>query len=343
MTSEQGSSTPKAILYSWPTSVWSTVPQLCLYEKGYSDDEYIIRYVDINEGATVMPVVLCSCSRLTGTIPTLVVPTLETTGTGVDTRYRSLRDTVSICDFLDHARSANAGHMHHPDKPAPTLAPATIEGKALSDTIISLIHLTTVDPNFLALCARNAEELADKAKKAPGQSLTARRESLLHYLEEAKHAVSESAVAPKEGNLTWEQKTVKFLEEKIKSNEQLWELYNGKAGKDREEMFFDVCRKTWTEALPETFNKLEDAIQGPFALGDQVSLADLHTISWLTRLVSIAGGDPNQSGIESLHPHLGGFKLGPKLLKFWEIWVQRESFKKVLVPATGEFQRMSGH
>lgn len=29
-----------------------------------------------------------------GTVPTLIVPTLETIGAGVNTRYRSLRDTV---------------------------------------------------------------------------------------------------------------------------------------------------------------------------------------------------------------------------------------------------------
>ena len=56
---------PRAILYtwvatcqlpaacslkpSWPTSVWSTVPQLCLLEKGYSEDEYVIKHVDISE------------------------------------------------------------------------------------------------------------------------------------------------------------------------------------------------------------------------------------------------------------------------------------------------------
>lgn len=34
---------------SWPTSVWSTVPQLCLIEKGYSEDEYVIKQVDISE------------------------------------------------------------------------------------------------------------------------------------------------------------------------------------------------------------------------------------------------------------------------------------------------------
>lgn len=58
---------PKAILYSsvtgpspergashlmdsWPTSVWSTVPRLCLYEKGYGEDEYIIKAVDLAKG-----------------------------------------------------------------------------------------------------------------------------------------------------------------------------------------------------------------------------------------------------------------------------------------------------
>jgi hypothetical protein len=33
----------------WPTSVWSTVPQLCLVEKGYSEDEYVIKHVDIGK------------------------------------------------------------------------------------------------------------------------------------------------------------------------------------------------------------------------------------------------------------------------------------------------------
>ncbi|WWC65827.1 uncharacterized protein I303_108449 [Kwoniella dejecticola CBS 10117] len=271
---------PKAILYSWPTSVWSTVPQLCLYEKGYSSDEYIIKLVDIS------------------TIPTLVVPTLETTGNDVDTRYRSLRDTI----------------------PAPTLAPATIE----------------------ALAVRDEAELKAKAVRPPGKSLDYRRQALQSYLGEAKQAVADSAVAPKEGSLTWEQKTVKFLEEKLKSNEQIWELYNGQASQDKKEQFFEVCRKTWTESLPDAFSRLESLFKGPFALGDQVSLADLHAISWLTRLVSIAGGSPNASGIDSLTPHLGGYKFGPKVRDFWNEWVQRESFQQVLVPVCDDFEKMSG-
>nr|XP_018260308.1 uncharacterized protein I303_07226 [Kwoniella dejecticola CBS 10117]OBR82466.1 hypothetical protein I303_07226 [Kwoniella dejecticola CBS 10117] len=324
---------------SWPTSVWSTVPQLCLYEKGYSSDEYIIKLVDITKGENFAPSYLKI--NLNGTIPTLVVPTLETTGNDVDTRYRSLRDTISICDFLDHARSASTGH-NHSGKPAPTLAPATIEGKGLSDEIINLIHLYTVDPNFVALAVRDEAELKAKAVRPPGKSLDYRRQALQSYLGEAKQAVADSAVAPKEGSLTWEQKTVKFLEEKLKSNEQIWELYNGQASQDKKEQFFEVCRKTWTESLPDAFSRLESLFKGPFALGDQVSLADLHAISWLTRLVSIAGGSPNASGIDSLTPHLGGYKFGPKVRDFWNEWVQRESFQQVLVPVCDDFEKMSG-
>lgn len=79
-----------------------------------------------------------------GTIPTLAVPMIETTGPGVDTRFRTLRDTIvspeqrlvirylthqqTICDFLDQARSSHSSRTVS-DRPAPTLAPATIEGE----------------------------------------------------------------------------------------------------------------------------------------------------------------------------------------------------------------------
>ncbi|WWC73698.1 uncharacterized protein I206_107670 [Kwoniella pini CBS 10737] len=299
---------PKAILYSWPTSVWSTVPQLCLHEKGYSSDEYVIKLVDITKGENFAPSYLKI--NLNGTIPTLVVPTLETTGNDVDTKYRSLRDTII--------------------------------GKGISDEIINLIHLYTVDPNFVALAVRDEAELKQKATRPPGKSLAQRRQALRQYLDEAKQAVANSAVVPKEGSSTWEQKTVNFLEEKFKSNEQIWELYNGQSGDDKKEQFFEVCRKTWTESLPNAFSRLEGLIKGPFALGDQISLADLHAISWLTRLVTIAGGPPDASGIDSLIPHMSGYKFGPKVREFWSEWVQRESFKLVLVPVSGDFEKMSG-
>jgi hypothetical protein len=86
--------------------------------------------------------------NMNGTVPTLVVPMLETTGPESDSRYRSLRDTIvsgttltielgrlgvyadvlqTICDFLDSARGSHTQNTTS-GRPAPALAPATIEG-----------------------------------------------------------------------------------------------------------------------------------------------------------------------------------------------------------------------
>lgn len=63
MTTEQ-QNIPRAVLYSWPSSVWSTVPRLCLYEKGYSEDEYIVKYVDISKcSSSLLPSIEADLSR----------------------------------------------------------------------------------------------------------------------------------------------------------------------------------------------------------------------------------------------------------------------------------------
>jgi hypothetical protein len=79
---------------------------------------------------------------------------IETTGPGVDTRFRTLRDTIvssehqrlvrmrclthqqTICDFLDQARSSHSSRTVS-DRPAPTLAPATIEGERLGTDLVT--------------------------------------------------------------------------------------------------------------------------------------------------------------------------------------------------------------
>ncbi|XAO25630.1 hypothetical protein I312_104458 [Cryptococcus bacillisporus CA1280] len=304
---------PKAVLYSWPSSVWSTVPRLCLCEKGYSEDEYIVKYVDITKGENFSPSYLKI--NINGTVPTLIVPTLETIGAGVNTKYRSLRDTVSICDFLDQARSSHTANTSS-DKPAPTLAPATIDGKALSDSVIELVHHPAVDPNFLSLSAVDSGDLERKSRSGPGKSLADRRNALQNYLAEARKAASETSASPKNGSLIFAQKIVQFLEEKLKSSEE-----------------------TWTEHLPEVCAKLEEMMEEPYFLGDQISLADLHVISWLARLVSIADGSPTKDGLNALEAKIGK-SLGDKVRNFWNLWTERESFQKVLVPASSAFLEM---
>ncbi|KIR29355.1 hypothetical protein I307_01260 [Cryptococcus deuterogattii 99/473] len=311
MTAEQ-QEFPKAVLYSWPSSVWSTVPRLCLYEKGYSEDEYIVKYVDITKGENFSPSYLKY-------------------GPDFDRSY--FRDYWRGCEhqisFIERYRY----------KPAPTLAPATIDGKALSDSVIELVHHPAVDPNFLSLSAVDSEDLERKSRSGPGKSLVDRRKALQNYLAEARKAASETSVSPKNGSLILEQKIVQFLEEKLKSSEEVWQLYHGQSGEEKLKQFFDISIKTWTERLPEACAKLEEMIEEPYFLGDQISLADLHVISWLARLVSIADGSLTKDGLNALEAKMGK-PPGDKLRNFWKLWAERESFQKVLVPASSAFQEM---
>ncbi|ORX37725.1 hypothetical protein BD324DRAFT_623016 [Kockovaella imperatae] len=312
---------PKAILYTWPASVWSNVPLLCLHEKGYGEDEYIVKHVDLSKGENFSPSYLKINKN--GTVPTLVVPTAETTSADVDSRYRSLRDTITICDFLDQARSANTVNTTS-SRPAPTLSPATIEGKAIVDEIIALVHLPSVDPNFLAMSARDETELKQKAESASGAMVRDRRASLDKYIKEAKEGASHGG--------SFETSIVKFLEERFAANEMIYKVYTGGSNPEDLKMFYEASAKIWNTGIPDCLDRLEGLIQddGPFTMGDQVSLADLHVISWLSRVVALAANSKPALEIDALEKVLGGRKIGNKVRGFWTAWLSRESFKKTI-------------
>ncbi|KAJ9125120.1 hypothetical protein QFC22_000074 [Naganishia vaughanmartiniae] len=271
--SAESQDVPKAILYSWKTSVWASVPLLCLHEKGYSEDEYIVKQVDIS--------------------------------------------------------------------------------KLSSDTMTSLVHLPTVDPNFLYLAARDVDELNTKANSVAGAYIVDRAEALNRYIAEAEQQMQQkggdfaSHDHAKNGTNgggvnSFEARTVQFLKEKKEANDVLYAIYKRQAGKEREQGFFDASIKAWTESLPDVLNKLEQEIKGPYALGDQVSLADLHIISWLARLIQIANGDVSPDAILAVEKQMGnGHHVGEKLKQFWASWIQRESFRKVWVNVDPEFDEDS--
>lgn len=77
-------------------------------------------------------------------------------------------------------------------------------------------------------------------------------------------------------------------------------------------------------------------------LTDLQSLADLHLISWITRLVTVALGEPTSAGIDELEKQFEGKKIGPKIRAFWDAWLERESFQKVLLPSYDAFVNTVG-
>lgn len=153
----------------------------------------------------------------------------------------------------------------------------TSSGKATNDQVITLVHLPSVDPNFLNMSARSPEELKQKAARAPGVMLEARRAALQKNIEDAKQ------ISKVETASSFEKKMVPFLEEKAAANEALWMVYNGQAGPDKEAAFFDASRKVWTEEIPSAFEKLAGIMKGPHVLGDQVVSCDHTLVSSLMR------------------------------------------------------------
>jgi hypothetical protein len=142
---------------------------------------------------------------------------------------------------------------------SPCQAPL-IPGKIVSDSIIALVHLPTIDPNFLNLTAKDAAELDKKSKDFPGRMLQSRHDHFESYISEAKSA----------GEGEYEQRIVDLIEDKKAANDSLLTVFKGTAPQERVDAFFDASQRAWRESVPDALEKLEENILGPYALGEHV-------------------------------------------------------------------------
>lgn len=347
------SSVPKATLYTFDVSLWASAPRLALIEKGYGPEDVDIKIVDLSKGENFDAHYLRLNSK--GTVPTLVVPLLETTSAEVDTKFRALTDSTSILEFLDKSRSQNlldskagtttGGSSWTDDKsraaveegkssvaPAPVLAPATIEGKAISDQIIKLVHGQDVDANFLLLGARNAQEFAVNKTALPGTFVGNRHKALIEHLD----GVSASSTTAFDGSANPKSSAIqenlkKWYTDKMASQKLLTSAYLDNDGASMEQVIA-LTNAMWASVAQMVSVTLESLIKGPYALGDQVSLADLHIVPWLARVLAIAsnlvgGKDPLVNLDTVLAPH--NAKIGPKLSLLWITFSGRPSFQQV--------------
>ncbi|KAJ9475305.1 Glutathione S-transferase [Pseudozyma hubeiensis] len=322
---------PKATLYTFDGSVWASAPRLALVEKGYSSTDVDLKIVDLVKGENFDPSYLRINSK--GTVPTLVVPLLETTSAEVATKFRAINDTKAILEFLDQSRSSNTV-TDTSATPAPILAPATIEGKAASDEIIALVHSPTVDPNFLLLGARSESELASSRKALPGTFVTNRHNVLLSHQKSLLE--NDSATVAFDGSSNPKSSAVhenlkKWYADKLDSQSLLTKAYLENDAESVQQLI-QSTNAAW-KAVAETLLKLESKLQGPFALGDQISLADLHVLPWLARLSAVAGGLTGKHGLEALDEVVrtggAGEGVGAKVKGLWEAFADRPSFKAV--------------
>ncbi|KAF9457076.1 hypothetical protein BDZ94DRAFT_1326555 [Collybia nuda] len=340
-------SIPKAVLYFSPVSVWSAAVLLALEEKGYGDDEVDRRQVNLGRGENFNPTFLRLNPK--ATVPTLVVPLQRTLANDTESRYKAIVETKAIIEFLDKSRSVISRTRTTSSAPAPTLTPATIAFATTSTTIIDdILHSEGGNPDslrYLNACDQVTLQVL-ASKNLP--SLTEKFQALESYLSDVQNHVSEKVRS------LWRDKkaeTMVLLEVYRNADKPNDQLDNDELTKRTE--FFKVARDGWGNALREILTRLNKEIIGPYALGDQLSTADLHLAAWMARIVSLAEGaahDDGNTAIRRLEERIGsGFLLSrdfqladtrpqhhelepgyqSKLAAFWDAVRERPSWKKV--------------
>ncbi|KAJ7225537.1 hypothetical protein GGX14DRAFT_639472 [Mycena pura] len=340
-------SVPKAVLYYSSNSVWSCAVLLALEEKGYADDEVDRKIVDLDKGDNFS----VSFLRLNikGTVPTLVVPFQDSLSVDAERRYKALIDpkvrSRAIINFLDQSRSPLSRTRTTSTAPAPTLTPATIAFTATTETILEIIHAEDVSPDILAFI--NAQD--DVTLKTFATNITpaiaGRQKALAECLSDAEA-----------GKIVASAKVKNFWREKQIETEQLLavllvadkeEAALESADKTRRAEFFIKAKAAWGVKVKGACVKLNQEIIGPYALGDQLSTADVSLAAWMRKVVILAGGTAGNDGataISTLESYIG-FTLAKnyqavdarekevamvsKLEAFWQAMSSRSSWKKM--------------
>ncbi|KAF8745545.1 hypothetical protein AX14_006868 [Amanita brunnescens Koide BX004] len=322
------STLPKAVLYYSRISVWSSVAVLALEEKGYGSDEVDLKPVDISKGENYGVAYLRINPK--ATVPALVVPLENTLSQEIESRYKAITDSKTIVEFLDKSRSAISVTHTTSTAPAPSLTPATVEFSNASNQVISLLHSDEADPNHLQYVNAYGEASLRDLARTILPVIAAKRAALEQHLSDAGA-----------GRLQVSDKVIKLWKER-KAAQDKWYAVLSEAetltseltpeGKLKREEFFGIAAKAWGQDLKAVVLKLSKEIRGPFVLGDQFSVADVHLIAWVARVLHLAGAtaeDDGRSAVAKLADRAGLEDKLERLGEFWEAARGRRGWQKV--------------
>jgi glutathione S-transferase len=121
-----------------------------------------------------------------------------------------------------------------------------------------------------------------------------------------------------------------FYPLKTAKNGALHKLYETDLSPAHEE-FFATTQEMYRK-FAAGMNELEELVVLPYAAGDDVTLADLHIVPWLSHAMANVGTtDPLD--LDKLEKHIQKtvpeFKIGPKTREWCGNFVKRESFREV--------------
>jgi len=269
---------PVASLYH-SDSPWSLAALLTLEEKGYGKDEVVLKSVDTASGNNFSPEFLRL--NMSATLPTLIVPLQKTLGPDIESRYKAITDTKKILEFLDKSRSAQSQTNTTSTAPAPSLTPATIALSSIQSALIDLIHSEKADPQSLLYYNPQSLVIPPTALK---KSLNDRVATLKGFLSDAEA-----------GKLRASDKVKALWKSKLDGDEHLLKVYEAPTEELKRE-YLEKAEQLWDVQLKEVLTELNKEIVGPYALGDQISLADIHISVWLARIAKLTGGLPADDG-----------------------------------------------
>lgn len=304
-----------AKLYYGATSFWSAVVRMTVVEKGYGDDEVDFRLVDLSAGDNYKPEYLFI--NPFATVPALVVPLEKSIGPDMEVKYKALTDSKPIVEFLDKSRSILSSTNTTSAAPAPVLTPATISHLNTSAKIIDTVR---GQPSIAAYTwsARSERELLAKANGPLGAMIRVRFAKLQKLLTDEESFVPQKALAAL-------QERIPRVAAAAKAVEAVLVDPSNRTPEQQAAIDAHLAESTtvWTDGLSQQLAVFEQEVVGPLCLGDQVSLADMYLAAWVTRLVSLSGGDGSPKGITKIPG------VGPKVTAFWETIIERPSWKAV--------------
>ncbi|RUP46844.1 hypothetical protein BC936DRAFT_146457 [Jimgerdemannia flammicorona] len=195
--------------------------------------------------------------------------------------HATIDDSTTIAEFLDSA---------YPE--GPSLLPADEAAAAQVRELVAKSH--SVDPNLVSLGAVNEQELAQK-KPVVTAIMGGRVAALTRFTEEApEHSV--------------------FYSEKVDAAKQLIGTYENP---EHAGSLYSAINAEWAKIFAY-FDEIELLLashDGPYLIGKQYTLADVHFTCLIARLYV------NRQDLL--------FENRPHLLKYWKTVQTRESFKVV--------------
>ncbi|KAF2092355.1 hypothetical protein NA57DRAFT_69831 [Rhizodiscina lignyota] len=211
---------------------------------------------------------------------------------------KPLVDSTEILNYLDQRLAGTS------------LTPIDTRTREVMQRLIGLVHSDQMGTNLILLHARNKEEMEKKQSSMWNEFLRNRQAKLEKYGGENPELDA-------------------FYKPRIRMNGAVNKLYNSPVGEDHQTFF------TQSDAMFRDFaaglQQLDSLLVLPYAAGDELTLADLHIIPWLSHAMWGAGGS-QVTDFEPLEKLLQisdhGFTIGAKIKLWWSKVGERESFKK---------------